>query len=237
MALYHREVTGEGQYVEVAQIEGVIPFLGDALMEFGLNNLELPRSSSGRPPPYGCFPALGDDRWIVIGVTCDSQWESLCVAMGRPDLLADSELRSGAGRLVSSELVNEAVAAWTAMRDPDQLAQQLADAGIAASPVRSAASALQPMRAAGYLIDVDHPEAGRHPYPGITVRMSETAGAIRKPAPLFGQDNDYVLGTLLGLSGAELADLRTRKVVTDLPLLSSSGPMRRSANPGPPRQG
>jgi crotonobetainyl-CoA:carnitine CoA-transferase CaiB-like acyl-CoA transferase len=219
MALYHREVTGEGQYVEVAQIEGLIPFLGDALMEFGLNERELPPSSSGRPPPYGCYPARGDDRWIVICVTSDAQWASLCSLIGRPDLLADSGLSSGAGRLASSQLVDEAVAAWTATLDSDQMAEELAGCGIAASPVRTAASALGPMRAAGYLIDVSHPEAGPHPYPGITVRMSETAGTVRTPAPLFGQDNDYVFGMLLGLSGDELADLRARRVVTDLPLL------------------
>jgi crotonobetainyl-CoA:carnitine CoA-transferase CaiB-like acyl-CoA transferase len=219
MALYHREVTGEGQYVEGAQIEGLIPFLGDALMEFGLNNRELPRSSPGWPPPCGCFPARGDDQWIAICVTSDAQWESLCSMMSRPDLLADSGLRTREGRIASSQLVEEAVAAWTAERDPDQLERQLTAAGLAASPVRSAADALEPMRSAGYLIDVDHPEAGRHPYPGITVRMSETAGTVRTPAPLFGQDNEYVFGTLLGLSGAELADLRARQIVTDLPLL------------------
>jgi crotonobetainyl-CoA:carnitine CoA-transferase CaiB-like acyl-CoA transferase len=219
MALYHRELTGEGQFVEVAQVESIIPFLGDALMEFAMNNRELPRSSPGRPPPYGCFPARGDDRWVAICVTADAQWTRLCQLMSRQDLLADARLCTEAGRQAHGQRVWQAVAAWTTHRDAEEIAALLTGGGIAAMPVRSAAEALQPLREVGCLVDVEHPAAGRHPYPGVTVRMSRTPGRIRSPAPLFGQHNDEVLRSLLGLGEVELADLRARRVVTDLPLL------------------
>jgi crotonobetainyl-CoA:carnitine CoA-transferase CaiB-like acyl-CoA transferase len=219
MALYHREVTGEGQFVEVAQVEGLIPFLGDALMEFALNQRELPRSSTGRPPPYGCFPCRGSDRWIAIGVCTDAQWTQLCALMNRQDLLADAALGSAAGRAAYGEVVVQAVADWTAAGDAEQMASRLIRHGIAATPVRSAAEALRPMREAGFLVDVNHPAAGRHPYPGVTVRMTRTPGRIRSPAPQFGQHTDEVLRAVLGMGDGEVADLRAARVVTDLPLL------------------
>jgi crotonobetainyl-CoA:carnitine CoA-transferase CaiB-like acyl-CoA transferase len=219
MALYHREVTGEGQFVEVAQVEGLIPFLGDALMEFALNQRELARSSTGRPPPYGCFPCRGSDRWVAIGARTDAQWARLCALMNRQDLLADAALGTASGRLAHGELVRQAVACWTAAGDAQQIAAQLTRHGIAATPVRSAAEALRPMREAGFLVDVSHPAAGRHPYPGVTVRMSRTPGRIRSPAPQFGQHTGEVLGAVLGMGDGELASLRAANVVTDLPLL------------------
>ena len=218
MALYHRELTGEGQFVEVAQVEGLIPFLGDALMEFALNQRELPRSATGRPPPYGCFPCRGSDQWAAIGVCTDAQWAQLCALMDRQDLLADPALGC-AGRAAHRELVGQAVADWTSAGDAEQIASLLTRHGIPATPVRNAARALRPMREAGFLVDVSHPSAGPHPYPGVTVRMSRTPGRIRSPAPQFGQHTGEVLRAVLGMSDGELASLRAARVVTDLPLL------------------
>lgn len=69
------------------------------------------------------------------------------------------------------------------------------------------------LRERGYFEIVTHPEAGTHPYAGMTWKMSKTPGSIRMPAPTLGQHNDYVFGTLLGLSKDEIAQLEAENYI------------------------
>jgi crotonobetainyl-CoA:carnitine CoA-transferase CaiB-like acyl-CoA transferase len=221
MALLERDETGEGQHVEVSQVEGMTPLIGEALIEAQLSGAPPVRSGSGDPgnAPYGCFPAEGDDRWVAVCVSSDDDWQRLCSVIDRPDLAGGPALATRDGRLVGRDRVDEAVAAWTRARPAREAMELLQQAGVTAAAVNDAAQLLDDpqLEANGTFVRVDRAVIGPHPYPGVLPRLSLTPGEIQSPSPLFGEHNDAVLRGLLELTDDELAALRAGGTVADSP--------------------
>jgi crotonobetainyl-CoA:carnitine CoA-transferase CaiB-like acyl-CoA transferase len=234
LALYERERTGEGQRIEVPHLECAVPLIGEALMDFVLNGRIRERHANGDPTlvPNGCYPCLGDDRWVVVCVHTDEEWSRLCAAMGSAELAADPRLENAAGRVEHRAEVDDAVAAWTSARTPHEAMETLQAAGVVAAAVNNEADLLSDpqVAATGGFVDIDRSYAGVHPYPGVTVKMSATPGGIRRPAPLFGEHNTYVLRDVIGLTDEEIEALRAEGVIADVP--SESGRARLSAFSG-----
>src|SRR6266536_1637619 len=113
-ALEHREATGEGQHVDLSQVEAVAAHTGTSLLEAAAGHV--PEARGNRHPtmaPHGAFHCRGDDRWIAIAVTTDDAWRALCAVMGRADLAADSRLATAAGRKAHEDEIDALVDAWT----------------------------------------------------------------------------------------------------------------------------
>ncbi|WP_141566447.1 CaiB/BaiF CoA-transferase family protein [Pseudonocardia sp. N23] len=223
-ALYHRELTGEGQRIEVGQHEGLIPLIGHGLMEYQLTG-EIPaRSSTGdsRFAPNGCYPCQGDDRWVVISVATDDEWIKFCGATGRPELLADPALRTAQGRQENRGRIDDLTSEWTRQHDRRDAMEILQRAGVVAAAVNNAADLLEDpqVTATEGFVELDRAVVGRHPYPRVSVRLSETPGNAAEPAPLFGEDNDFVLREILGLRDDEVRELRELGVVAETPMLN-----------------
>lgn len=225
LALYHRELTGEGQRIEVAQFEGMIPLIGTAMMDYAMNQRVWDRVGNGDNSfaPNGAFPCAGADRWVVVCAKTDDEWRNLCSAIGREDLLHDPSLASIRSRSANADRINEAVGAWTLQRNPREAMEVLQSWEVLAGAVNTAADLLDDpqVAAAGSFTDIDHPVVGPHPYPNITVHLSENPGEVRLPSPTFGEHNDYVFGDLLGIGPVELNELRESGIVADLPVVSS----------------
>ena len=221
-ALELRARHGTGCHVEVPQTEAAAHWIG----EYVLRQLEtgsVPPPDGNHVPdaaPHQAFPAAGDDQWVAVAVRGDAEWRALCRVIDRPDLAADERFATLGGRLAHQAELEDAVAAWTRTRGKREAARALQDAGVPAAPVNDGTDvATDPgLRACGFLTTVTHPEAGTHVYPGLGFRLDRTPGAIRRPAPLFGQHNREVLAGLLGLGDAEVADLYAHGTVTDDPV-------------------
>ena len=84
-ALRRRDCTGQGQYLDLSQLEAALHFLAPSLLDFTANGVVQERAGNRVPgaAPHGVFPAAGDDRWVAVAVTSDAEWRSLCAAMGR----------------------------------------------------------------------------------------------------------------------------------------------------------
>ena len=85
-ALHHRRRTGKGQLIELSQAENLIPFMGEAFMDYTMNGRN--QSTLGNRHPVaiqGCYPCLGEDRWVTITIAGDDDWRGLCQAMGDPN--------------------------------------------------------------------------------------------------------------------------------------------------------
>ncbi|HLI68007.1 MAG TPA: CoA transferase, partial [Caulobacteraceae bacterium] len=117
-ALAERNRTGLGQYVEVAQVEAAMHWIGEYILQTGRTG-EVFRADGNRRPdmaPHDAFPCAGDDQWMVIACPDDETWARLAAAAGLGDL-ADARLSTLAGRLANAEAVKTALSAWTRGRN------------------------------------------------------------------------------------------------------------------------
>jgi crotonobetainyl-CoA:carnitine CoA-transferase CaiB-like acyl-CoA transferase len=217
-ALLYRERTGRGLHIDLAQLETAAALLGTAYLDYLVNG-RVPAALGNRSPyhtPSGCYPCQGDDAWCVIDVTSDDEWQRFVAALVRPAWAADPAYATLPGRLAAAPTLDTHIAAWTRTLSPREVEARLQAAGVPAAAVRAAAEvpADPHLRARGFFHPIDQPALGALDYPGLTIHLSDTPGAIRRHAPTLGQDNAYVFGDLLGLSPAEIAQLTEDGVLT-----------------------
>ena len=219
-ALRHRTRTGEGQHVEMAQMEAFIPRIGDLLLDYSMNG-RAARPVGNRHPvmaPHGAYPCQGEDRWITIAVAADEEWRALCEVIDRPGMA--EAYPDAQARFREQETIDTAITAWTSGRTDYDAMHALQRAGVRAGVVMDIPQLHQDPHLAerGVFQDVTHPEAGTHHYFGTPWHMSHTSFRIGRPAPLLGEDNDYVFGEVLGLPQAELDQLQAEDYLGDTPL-------------------
>ena len=223
IALWHRKRTGRGQFVDLSQFEALASLAGPALLDIAVNGRtqEPPgwRSQEAPAAPHGvyrCRPRGGDDdRWIVIAVRTQAEWERFARALGNPEWTVDSKFRTLYLRMRNREELDAHVSRWAATQDAEVAMALLQGAGIAAGVALNGADlAINPQLAArGFFAPVKLPDNSSTRITGVPMRLSATPGSIRTAAPEVGEDNDYILGELLGLGRAERAELIAEGVV------------------------
>ncbi len=217
-ALRHRDRTGEGQQIELAQIESTVAGLGPFLMDYDLNG-RVPERNGNRieyAAPHGAFPCAGEDRWCVIAVFSDEQWDSLKRVMSDPAWGQADEFSTMLGRKKHEDELEARLSSWTRTLPPEDIAATLQANGVPAGVVQTAEDVLDhdpQLKERGYYVYLDHPEAGRNAYDGPGVRLHGTPGVLRSPAPLLGEHNDYILNDLLAIESEKLAELLVSKVI------------------------
>jgi crotonobetainyl-CoA:carnitine CoA-transferase CaiB-like acyl-CoA transferase len=217
-ALHHRKKTGKGQRIELAQLESSASPLAPAIMDYTANGRINMRGGNRLPhaAPHGAFRCKDgiwqdkpEDRWIAFGIFNDAEWRALVEAMGSPAWTLDAQYATHAGRKQHEDAIEASLAEWTRERTPEELMLLLQSKGIAAGVVQNARDMLEAdehLKARGYYVYLDHPEAGRNAYDGPPFRMSKTPGELRTPAPLLGQHNEQVCKEILGMSDDEIAE-------------------------------
>jgi crotonobetainyl-CoA:carnitine CoA-transferase CaiB-like acyl-CoA transferase len=222
-ALWHRDQTGEGQWIDLSGVEAGLSLTGPTVLDYSVNPRP-PRqpgsvdSNRGRSPtmaPHGIYPARDEDRWIAVACRDDADWRRLADVIGLPWARA-GELASLAGRLADSDALDDRLAVWTAGFSDRALADTLVAAGVPASPVRSPADRIDgPPATPGWGLwpTVTHPAIGPARVDGLPVHLSETDWSLRRGAPLLGEHNRYVLVDLLGVAEEELAGLAGEGVI------------------------
>jgi crotonobetainyl-CoA:carnitine CoA-transferase CaiB-like acyl-CoA transferase len=156
------------------------------------------------------------EGFVAVAVTDDAAWQGLCRAIGRPDLAADPTLATAAGRRAREAELEATLAAWTARQDADAAMAALQAAGVAAGAIRWPTSLVRDphLTARGFWQPTDRAWLGPHAQPSAPFR--EAGGGpyrVRRPAPTLGEDNQAVLGGLLGLPAEELARLEAAAVI------------------------
>lgn len=218
-ALHYRDRTGEGQFIEFAQAENMLPHLAQYFMEAQMAPREHLPMGNHHPgmAPHNVYPCAGEQQWVTIAVGSDDEWQRFCDALGHPAWAMQPHLRSTAGRLRHQDELDRELTTWTRQYTPGQVTQRLQEHGVAAGPVLSVADAYADpqLRARGFFETVTHPDAGVHDYPGILWHMSHTPAHIRRPACCLGEHNAYVYGEVLGYSPEEIARMTKDKHIGD----------------------
>lgn len=216
-ALDHRQRTGEGQYIDLSQLESTLFGLDASLLQYLVNGEETSRigNAHAEAAPHGVFPCLGDDRWIAIAVTDDRHWDGLCRVMARPQWRSDPALGDAAGRIDRREELEAAIADWTAPQTAEALQRALQEQGVPAHLVATAEDVEHDVQLQHreHFWRTDHPVIGPLTYDGPAYRLSETRAGPGRPAPLMGQHNEEIYRDLLGYSEAEFVDLMVDGVI------------------------
>jgi len=222
-ALHHRDLTGEGQWVDLATTDAALTLNGPALLDFTVNGRPLrrdgtPHSNRGlfpRMAPHGIFPGHQDDTWVAIACRDDDDWVRIGEVIAEP-WACERRFTSLSGRVAAEAELERLVASWTRSKDPAESAALLQSAGVPAAEVASPPQRIDddPSTSAwGLWPEVSHTDMGRVRVDGLPVHLSETDWKIERGAPCLGEHNQTVYGDLLGMSRSEIAALREEGVI------------------------
>ena len=217
-ALFARERTGRGQYIDVSLIEPLVYMHSIAVMAPSASEGTFRQERSGRHfgsvTPSGTF--RGPDGWLVLQVL-DPQWPRLCAAMGRPELAEHPDYASTAARAARADAINEMVENWMRSFPSDTaLLAHLEAHRLPAAPVLDPATAADHpwFRERGAVVDVDDEILGRIAVTGLPMHLSDVpAQPVDRPAPFLGQHNAEILAEVLGYDAERVAALDAAGIV------------------------
>jgi crotonobetainyl-CoA:carnitine CoA-transferase CaiB-like acyl-CoA transferase len=223
-ALYHRDLTGEGQWIDASQTEAGIMLTQVPVLDWSANGRSWERTGNraayAEIAPQGIYRCAGDDRWIAITCATEAQWQALATAAGHAEWLADPRFATVADRITHHDALDAALSAWTRGFEPYELMLKLQAAGIPAGVCQTAGDRCDndpQLRHLGWLTELTGTRIGRWPLAELPVRMSRTppylGGRPDRAAPLYGEDNEAILTGLLGMSAAEVAELTEQGVL------------------------
>jgi crotonobetainyl-CoA:carnitine CoA-transferase CaiB-like acyl-CoA transferase len=228
IGLRHRNRTGEGQHLDVSQIEPGIALTGAAALDRQANGRSYrradlpPGNRSPEPPmvPHGAYRCAGDDEWIAIACRDDEDWRHLRAALGDPAWARDERLATVAGRRAQENDLDRRLESCTREQDRWVLAEKLGAAGVPAAPVEDARDRVEidpQLRARGYFVPLPHSATGIWPLERPPFRLSASevhvGGTIRRGPPCIGEDSAALLASILGLDGDEIRALEEAGVL------------------------
>ena len=217
-ALDHRRRTGEGCYIDVAQIETALHFLAPELLDLQANKYLASRmgNRSAYFAPQSCYPCIGEDEWCAIAIETDAEWRNFCTALDRQDWLEDTSLSSNAGRLAQHDRLDEGITAWTQVRSSTDVMHLLQTAGVPAGRVQRSFDLLNDpqYQHRQFYRRFEHQEMGEVPYAGHQYLISSYDNSPRGAAPCLGQHSFEVLSEVLGFSDEEIAAAYAEGIIT-----------------------
>jgi benzylsuccinate CoA-transferase BbsF subunit len=216
--LIERDRTHAGRSIELSQFETVVAALGPLLLEFAATGEEPPRVGNRERElaPYGCFPCRGEDRWCVVCVADERDWERLREVMGRPAWAFEDRFATMASRVRHVEELETRVAEWTRGCEDSEVMEACQRAGVAAGVVQSAEDHFNrdPQLAdRGFFERIPHFKKGFVTASGLALGLTATPGRTTHAGSSVGHDNHDVFCEWLGLSEVEVQRLEALGVI------------------------
>jgi crotonobetainyl-CoA:carnitine CoA-transferase CaiB-like acyl-CoA transferase len=223
-ALFHRERTGEGQWIDASQSEVGLFINGTAVLDWSANGRIWTRYGNRSPykpaAPHNVYPCAGEDRWITIACFNDAEWRALAEAAGHSEWVRDNRFSDLASRVQHHDALDELIAQWTSSQEDYATMLRLQKAGVPAGVCQTAEDRCDndpQLKVLEWLTEVTGTKIGRWPIAEVPVKMSETpayiGGRLDRGAPGYGEDNNYVYGELLGMSSKEIEALVDEGVI------------------------
>ncbi|MGD0117979.1 MAG: CoA transferase [Candidatus Binatus sp.] len=221
VAIRERERTDRGQWIELAQVESLIPFVTDAMLEYQFSGM-LPPARGNRHrehAPHGIYRCAGDDNWIALACETDAQWRSLASALGIPRLADDPRFASASARKANEDALDAELTRAIAPLSADDCVARLHEAGVLAAPVNPAPAVMADPQIQGreYFVAIDRAVVGTQLYPGAVARIPDTPLRADAPAPLLGEHNRQVFAETLGMTEDEISELERSAIIGSSP--------------------
>ena len=215
-ALRAREITGEGQRIDISLIDCVVS-ANEAYNMMYLVEKRIPERIGNRYEfvyPYDSFKTL--DGWIVLGVASDNIWQRLCKALGKPELANDDRFNTNEKRVKNHEEIKKIVEEWTSKRTTKEVLEILTRYEVPCGPIYTMKEVCSDPHIAGarkMVVEINQPGVGNMKIVGSSIKMKPATCEVRGPAPLLGQHTREVLKSWLGLSDNEIDKLFAEKVI------------------------
>jgi formyl-CoA transferase/CoA:oxalate CoA-transferase len=210
LALRVKEKTGRGQAIDVSMLEGQLSLLGSMVgAYFADGEAPAPMGTAYKALlPYQTFRTKTRDLALAVG--SEKLWKEFCPAIGCPELTDDPRYRKNADRAKNRDTLIPKLQEVFLTRSYEDWEKVLLPRGIPMGAINSIGEVVEhpQVAARGALVEMDHPRAGKVRMVGAPVRLSETPGSVRTPAPTLGEHTDEVLRDLVGLSSEEVGALR-----------------------------
>jgi len=213
--LRHRERTALGQQVDIGMLDTHVAWLANQGMNY-LATGENPARLGNQHPnivPYQVFPTA--DGHIVLSVGNDPTFARFCETTGQQALLADPRFATNAARVANRQLVTDTLTPVMQSRTTHEWVDLLETQKIGCGPINKLSEVFEDaqVKARNAVVELDHASGERVKVIANPVRLSATPPDYRVPPPMLGEHTDEVLGGLLGMSDADLAALRARKII------------------------
>jgi crotonobetainyl-CoA:carnitine CoA-transferase CaiB-like acyl-CoA transferase len=216
-ALLHQKRTGQGQAINLSQVECLLPFVAAPLIEQSALGRVSPRLGNRHPThvPHGAFRCAGDDHWLIIAVRSDAEWRALCAVMGREDLAG----LTTAERRAREDELEAVIGAWTGGQVDDDAMKALQAAQVACGVMRVPFDLNHDphLVARGFWHRMIRPFIGLHTQGSPAFREGPLPYPVRHMAPTLGQGNREVLCGMLGVPEADLERLAAEGIIGTVP--------------------
>ena len=211
-ALHHRDMTGEGQQVDVSMFDTIFSLLENALVNYTMAGEISQRNGNVDPSiaPFDIFPCK--DGFTALGVGNDRLFDTFCHTIGHEELLSDPRYETNDLRCKNylPEL-QELIRGWCMEHTKKEIEAIMDEAGIPCGPVLDVKEAIEHphTQAREMMVHCEHPTAGDLYFQGCVTKMSETPGVVETPSPLLGEHNREIFG----LTEEEEAQLKEEGVI------------------------
>ncbi len=214
-ALFHRERTGVGQYIDVSMLDLQVAWLTYQAATYFATGVPPPRVGAAHPNlvPYQAFKCA-DGKYINVAVGNERFWQRFCKALGREDLVEMPEYAQNRDRVKNRDQLVALLQQEFDTRSTDRWVDILEEAGVPCGPINDLADVFSDpqVKARDMLLEVQHPSAGKIKQTGIPIKFSATPGSIDSPPPLLGQHSKEIL-LELGYSQDEVEALEQQEVI------------------------
>jgi len=223
MGLHHRRRTGEGQHIDISQIETGMVLCGIPVLDRQINGRDYVRIGNHSRYPaiaphhtYRCRDDELSDRWVAIVAETDAQWRGLCEELGMAALASDARFATNEDRVRNQGALDAAITERTRDRDAAELMYALQARGVAAGLCQRTDDKMErdpQLRERGFYRTAPHAELGEHRFEGIPIAFERARWRMDRGAPLLGEDTFDVLTRVLDYSVEEVVELQTEAAV------------------------
>ncbi|MBE7433109.1 MAG: CoA transferase [Anaerolineales bacterium] len=214
-ALRARDVTGEGQLVDISLFDSHLALLTNVASNYLVGGKPPKRLGNAHPNlvPYDSFQAR--DSWFVLGVANEKQWGILCDVLNRPEWKTDSRFETNRRRVENRSILAEELNKIFSRQNADHWLEQLVKAGLPCGRINTVPEVfdLPHARARDMILESEHASAGTLKLPGFPYKFSSTPAAIQKPPPMLGEHTEEVLKGLLNFSAEDVAALKDKGAI------------------------
>ncbi len=214
-ALRYRDITGEGQSIDISMMDSAVSVLENALVRYTSTGILPTRIGSQHPSitPFDVFETR--DGWVVIAIGNDSLWKKFCKAANLEILLENPNYSTNEKRTESYQQLKPIISKWTKNISSESIISQLNEAGIPVGNVNNVEDIIHDpnIKLRDMLVDIEHPVAGKMTIVNSPIKLSKSENVDVSPAPLLGEHTTDVLKTILGLSQENIDKLKKEQIV------------------------
>jgi len=216
IAYIERAKSGRGQLVDVALFDvafGIAAASGCAAEYLVLGEVRKPVGNGGF---YAyCCSAQAADGFLMINIVGNSMWRRMCRILKKEEMITDDRFKDNLSRYRNHPAIDEVIYEWIAGKRVAEAMKTLDNAGIPCGPVNDVPASIEvpQVLARNMLEEIDYPDTGKVPVPGVEIKLSRTPGRIARRASLLGEDNESIYCDLLGYEAEDLKQFKKENVI------------------------